>query len=125
MSISRLFLERKNRRVVEQKTEMDMARMNGKPTAGSVALIALAVCLLGVVFYMFPPWQVATDSPEKIGHDSMNPVPVAIWWAGSIALAVAIIYATWRTRHRSAADVETTEEGTKRLYREEDKAERG
>ncbi|MDB5548754.1 MAG: hypothetical protein JWP21_2201, partial [Tardiphaga sp.] len=25
----------------------------------------------------------------------------------------------------SAADVETTEEGTKRLYREEDKAERG
>ena len=90
----------------------------------AILLIVAIVAVLGVVFYVFPPWQVATDSPDKAGHAGVNQVPVALWWCGSLLLAVALIYGIMRTRSRSHGKEQTTEDRTRQLYKEEAKEER-
>jgi hypothetical protein len=91
---------------------------------GAIALVALIVVMLAVVFYVFPPWDVATDAPDKAQHAGMAQMPVALWWIGSGILATALIYGILHTRHRSPGERRRSEEGTKRVYEEEEKAQR-
>jgi hypothetical protein len=90
----------------------------------AVLLIAAIVAVLSIVFYVFPPWQVATDSPDKARHAGVNQMPVALWWFGSLLLASALIYGIVRTRSRSRGQEQMTEDGTRQLYNEEAKDER-
>jgi len=88
---------------------------------GAVMLIGFLVLMLGVVFYAFPPWDVATDRADKTGHDSMAQLPVALWWLGSGILAAALIYGVLRSRSRSPSRDRLVDEATRRTYAEEDK----
>jgi hypothetical protein len=92
--------------------------------AGSLAIVGLIVAMLAIVFVVFPPWTVATDSPDKAGHIGMAQLPAAIWWVGSGILAAAIIYGILHNRYRSRADVERSEEGARQVYDAEDKKDR-
>jgi hypothetical protein len=97
-------------------------RTTPKPNyAGASLLILLVVSALGVVFYVFPPWEVATDAPSKARHSGMAQLPVVIWWIGSGLLAIALIYGIIRTGHRSKMETVRSEEATKRLYEKEEK----
>jgi hypothetical protein len=89
-----------------------------------MAVIGFLVVMLAVVFYVFPPWEVATDAPDKAKHAGMAQVPVAIWWAGSGALALALLCGIFRTRHRLPQEKFDSEQGTKQLYEEEDRIEK-
>jgi hypothetical protein len=76
------------------------------------------------VFYIFPPWEVATDGPDKARHAGMTTVPVALWWVGSGLLAIALYYGINRTRSRSQNERVRSEEGTRQLYEEENRDEK-
>jgi hypothetical protein len=91
---------------------------------GAIILVAFVIIVLGAVFYIFPPWEVATDAPDKAQHAGMAQLPVALWWAGAGILAIALTYGVVVTRHRSRAEKLGTEEGTRRLYEDESRKER-
>lgn len=97
---------------------------SGQTTRGILLVVIIAI-VLGAIFYIFPPWQVATDAPDKTLHNSTSNLPVALMWIGSAILAIALIYGMRRARHRSKAEKHMTDDGTKRLYREENDKERG
>lgn len=90
---------------------------------GALLLVVALALVLGVIFYVFPPWQVATDGPDKALHSGTSPVPVALMWLGSLVLGAVMIYGIMRTRHRSAAERVETERATQRLYQDEAKDE--
>jgi hypothetical protein len=97
-----------------------MAQSRFSRNSGAVMLVGFIVLLLGVVFYAFPPWQVAADGADKARHDSMAQLPVALWWLGSGILAAALIYGTLSSRRRSPSEERLSEDATKRNYTEED-----
>lgn len=99
-----------------------MASSAHRRIVNAAAVIGAIVLLLGVVFYVFPPQEVASNSPDKAGHDSMAQLPVALWWLGSLILAASIIYAVFNNRYRSPNDKSLTENATRRLYETEDRA---
>jgi len=96
-----------------------MAQSRFSRNVGAAVLVGLFSLFLGVVFYAFPPWEVATDSSDKLGHDSMAQLPVALWWLGSAILGIALVYVTLNNR-RSRSDIRITEQATQRNYIEED-----
>jgi len=51
-------------------------------------------------------------------------LPVALMWAGSGLLAVALIYGILRTATRTRAEKRLTEQATKQLYAETDREEK-
>ena len=85
------------------------------------AIFGFFIAALGVVLYIFPPWQVADDAARKTGAGSMASLPVGMWWLGSLLLAIALIYAILNNRRRTPEDIHATEEATRRLYKEEDR----
>jgi protein-S-isoprenylcysteine O-methyltransferase Ste14 len=91
---------------------------------GAILLVVVVLLVLGVVFYVFPPWLVATDAPDKAQHAGMAQLPVAIWWIGSGLFAVALIYGILHTRNRSNAEKMRSDEATTRLYEEENRDEK-
>jgi hypothetical protein len=93
-------------------------------SAGSLAIVALIVVMLGVVFVVFPPWDVASDSANKVGHTGMAQMPVAIWWIGAVLLATAFIYGILHNRYRSRADILRSEQGARDVYEAEDRKDR-
>ena len=101
-----------------------MATSGRQNNLGAAMLIVGIVAALGIVFYIFPPWEVATDGPDKARHAGMTTVPVALWWVGSGLLAVALYYGINRTRSRSQNERMRSEEGTRQLYEEENRDEK-
>jgi hypothetical protein len=75
--------------------------------------------VLGVIFYVFPPWEVASDGPDKLRHSQMAYLPIALMWVGSFILATALIYGILRTRSRTRDEKRRGEEVTRQRYQEE------
>jgi|1185.fasta_scaffold116435_2 flagellar biosynthesis/type III secretory pathway M-ring protein FliF/YscJ len=98
-----------------------MASGSKPNNAGAIALVVVIAIGLAVVFFVFPPWQVANDAPDKAQHAGMTQVPVAIWWAGSVLLAAAVIYAIMRNRTRSPSEKLRSEQATQEVYAEEER----
>jgi hypothetical protein len=46
------------------------------------------------------------------------------WAVGIVVLLGVLAYAVYKTSHRSAAEKRLTDEGTKKVYREEERAEK-
>jgi hypothetical protein len=88
---------------------------------GAITLVAGIVMALGAVFLVFPPWLVATDSPEKAQHIGLTKFPLALWFAGAGILGLVIAYGIMRTRTRTTAEKQLTEQTTKDLYRREER----
>jgi hypothetical protein len=101
-----------------------MATSGRQNNLGAAMLIVGILAALGIVFYLFPPWEVATDGPDKARHAGMTTVPVALWWVGSGLLAIALYYGIIRTRNRSQNERVRSEEATRRLYDDENRDEK-
>ena len=74
-------------------------------------LLSLAVALL-------PEQTAAQGLSVKTG----SPVPIAVMFAGAVVLGIVMVYAILRTRHRSRSEKQVTEQGTKEVYRDEERA---
>jgi hypothetical protein len=98
-----------------------MAQSTHSRNVGAAVLVGFIIVTLGIVFYAFPPWEVATNNPEKAGHDSMAQLPIALWWLGSFLLATALIYGMLKNSYRTRAEKRHTDEATKHLYESEDR----
>jgi hypothetical protein len=98
-----------------------MAQYYKERNYGAAILVAGIVLALIAVFYVFPPWLVATDSPEKAQHIGVTQFPLALWFAGAGILGLVIAYGVMRTRNRTSAGKQLTEQTTKDLYRREER----
>ena len=77
--------------------------------------MALALALPGVFCSMRE--AVAQGQPVYMGSN----IPVAIWAFGTIVLGCVIAYGILRTRRRTQSEKDRTEEGTKEVYRQEER----
>jgi uncharacterized membrane protein len=90
------------------------------------AVICVFLLAIGIIFYVFPPGEVATD-PDKMdrGVSAMSYIPVALMWIGSAFLGAVLAYGIVHTKRRSRREMRDTQAGTKELYRREDADSRG
>jgi hypothetical protein len=80
--------------------------------AFTALFLALAALLLS------PVDLAAQGQPVKNG----SMLPVSLWGIGTIVLGLALAYGILRTRRRSRAKKELTEQATKHLYADEERA---
>jgi hypothetical protein len=80
----------------------------------SKAAVIIAV-LIGLA--LFPDRLAAQGLPVE----TASPVPLAIWVIGTVFLGLALVYGIMRNRGRTRSSKELTEQGTKRVYAEEER----
>lgn len=62
-------------------------------------------------------WNVSM--PAKLVSQSSQ-IPVAIWFVGAAVLGLVMTYGILRTRNRTRAEKQITEQATKQVYAEEE-----
>ena len=87
--------------------------------SGAIFLVIAVLLVLGVIFYIFPPWNVAGDGADKLAHAQTAFLPVALMWIGSLILAAALIYGLMRMRSRTRGEKQAGEDVTRERYEEE------
>jgi uncharacterized integral membrane protein len=97
-----------------------MDQMRKERNKGAAFLVGILILALVAVLLVFPPWQVATDAPQKTQHSGMAQLPLVLWVIGAGILGLTIVYGIVRSRKRTTAEQRLTERATEDLYRHEE-----
>jgi hypothetical protein len=83
----------------------------------AAAASTLAISTL-VALVSFPADLAAQGQPVQNGPM----LPLALWWAGAAVLGLVLAYGILRNRRRTRAEKQVSEQATKNLYAEEERA---
>ena len=79
--------------------------------------------LIGVRVFALPAMSVLPQhlSAQGLPVKTASPMPLWTWVIGVVILGALLFYGIMRNRTRTAADKATTEQGTKDLYKREER----